>query len=142
MDKAAKIQWRLPGGAFAPWAFASVDSEPRQGPSPGATSLSTSRRLLVRARRGDSDAINELFARHLPWLRRWARRRLPNWARAIADTTDIVQDVLLQTFRRLKHFEPQRDQALQAYLKLSVDNRIRDEIRRSTRHPSPDQLNP
>jgi RNA polymerase sigma-70 factor (ECF subfamily) len=51
-----------------------------------------------------------------------------------------VQDALLQTFRRLSHFEPRRDRALQAYLRMAVDNRIRDEIRRVARRPQTDEI--
>ena len=99
------------------------------GPSLSGTVLdprtagSSSLHLFRRARRGDSSALDALFARHLPRLRRWAHGRLPKWARSVADTTDLVQDVLLQTFRRLANFEPRRDQALQAYLRMAIDNR-------------------
>ena len=74
----------------------------------------------------------------MPWLRRWARGRLPAWARAGADTSDLVQDALLQTFRRIAYFEPKRDGALRAYLRLAVDNRIRDEMRKVARRPRVD----
>ena len=91
--------------------------------------------LLRRARRGDRAAREALIERYLPWLRRWARGRLPAWARAGVDTSDLVQDALLQTFRRIAYFEPKRDGALRAYLRLAVDNRIRDEMRRAARRP-------
>jgi RNA polymerase sigma-70 factor (ECF subfamily) len=51
------------------------------------------------------------------------------------DTDDLVQDTVFQTLRRLHSFEPQHEGALQAYLRQAVVNRIRDEIRRTTRHP-------
>ena len=98
----------------------------------------SSLRLLLRARRGDRSAREALIARYFPWLRRWARGRLPDWARAGVDTSDLVQDALLQTFRRIAYFEPQRDGALRAYLRLAVDNRIRDEMRRVARRPRVD----
>jgi RNA polymerase sigma factor (sigma-70 family) len=89
--------------------------------------------LIERARRGDSEAINQLFARHRGPLQRWASGRLPKWARALADTDDLVQDTLLQTFRRIGDFQPQGVGALQAYLRQAVLNRIRDELRRNGR---------
>ena len=64
--------------------------------------------------------------------------RLPYWARDGLDTSDLVQDTLLQTFKRITKFEPQRDGALRAYLRLAVDNRIRDEMRRVARRPRVD----
>src|SRR5687767_3043620 len=92
-------------------------------------------RLLERARAGDQGALEHLFTRHLKPLQRWARGRLPGWARDHADTDDLVQDTLLQTFRRLDDFEPRRVGALQAYLRQAVLNRIRNELRRKGRHP-------
>jgi RNA polymerase sigma-70 factor (ECF subfamily) len=89
--------------------------------------------LLALARSGNEDALGVLFARYLVPLRRWARGRLPQWARDIADTDDLVQDALLQTFKRIELFEPERSGALDAYLRQSVMNRIRDEFRRSRR---------
>ena len=86
--------------------------------------------LLERARAGDASALDALMARHLPRLRRWASGRLPRWARDVADTQDLVQDTLLQTFKRIDRFEPRGEGALQAYLRQGVLNRIRDEYRR------------
>jgi RNA polymerase sigma-70 factor (ECF subfamily) len=91
--------------------------------------------LIERARSGDQEALERLFARHLKPLQRWARGRLPQWARDLADTDDLVQDTLVQTFKRIEHFEPRRVGALQAYLREAVLNRIRNELRRKGRQP-------
>lgn len=90
--------------------------------------------LIERVRAGDRDALERLFARHLKPLQRWARGRLPKWARDLADTDDLVQDTLTQTFLRIDHFEPRSVGALQAYLRQAVLNRIRNELRRKGRH--------
>ena len=89
--------------------------------------------LLERARAGDVQALDALFARYLPAFRRWARGRLPAWARDLADTQDLVQDVLLQTLRKIGTFEPRHEGALQAYLRQALLNRMRDELRRVQR---------
>lgn len=91
--------------------------------------------LIARARAGDQEAVERLFARHLRPLQRWASGRLPKWARDLADTDDLVQDTLLQTFKRIGDFEPRRVGALQAYLRQAVVNRLRDELRRKGRRP-------
>jgi RNA polymerase sigma-70 factor (ECF subfamily) len=91
--------------------------------------------LIGRAREGDQTAIDALFARHLGPLRRWASGRLPKWGRDLADTDDLVQETLLQTFKRIGEFEPRRVGALQAYLRQAVMNRIRDELRKKGRRP-------
>ena len=104
----------------------SSTTEPSQPSNAGNTNplaTTSSLRLLLRARRGDRAAREALAARYFPWLRRWARGRLPYWARDGVDTSDLVQDTLLQTFKRIAKFEPQRDGALRAYLRLAVDNR-------------------
>jgi len=104
--------------------------------TPGESSLD----LLVRAQAGDQSALNILMTRHLPRLRRWASGRLPRWARDVADTQDLVQDTLLQTFKRIDRFESRGDGALQAYLRQGVLNRIRDEFRRAGRRPPNEAL--
>ena len=91
--------------------------------------------LIERARKGDQAALDRLFARHLRPLQRWASGRLPKWARDLSDTDDLVQDTLLQTFKRIEDFEPRRVGALQAYLRQAVVNRLRDELRRKGRRP-------
>ena len=91
--------------------------------------------LIERARAGDHDALERLFARHLKPLQRWARGRLPRWARDVAETDDLVQDTLIQTFKRIEDFEPRGAGALQAYLRQAVLNRIRNELRRKGRQP-------
>jgi len=94
---------------------------------------STSLRLLLRARTGDRDALDQLFERLVPSLKRWAKGRLPRWARDGVDTGDMVQDALANTLRRLPEFAPRRQKALQAYLREAIRNRIRDELRRHDR---------
>ena len=91
--------------------------------------------LLERARSGDQEATDRLFARHVRPLRRWASGRLPKWARDVSDTDDLVQETLLQTFKRIGRFESRGVGALQAYLRQAVLNRIREEFRRKSRRP-------
>lgn len=101
-----------------------------------AAPVETTADLLARAREGDHAAIERLFARHLRPLQRFARGRLPGWARDMADTDDLVQDALLQTFKRIEGFESRHPGALQAYLRQAVLNRLRDELRRKARAPA------
>ena len=73
-------------------------------------------------------------------LRRWARGRLPKWARDVAETDDLVQDTLLQTFKRIEDFECRGVGALQAYLREAILNRVRDELRKKGRRPIATEL--
>lgn len=106
--------------------------------SPG--DAESSLQLLQRAQGGDREAIDLLLARYLPRLRRWASGRLPRAARDLADTTDLVQNTLLQTFKRIETVQAGRDGGLQAYLRQAVMNGIRDELRRARRRPRLDPL--
>ena len=96
--------------------------------------------LVVRAREGDRLAVEALLQRCLPGLRRWAHGRLPAAARGSLDTSDLVQETVLHVLRRLDHFEPRHVGAMQAYLRQSVINRIRDEVRKVSRHPASVEL--
>lgn len=102
---------------------------------PGTPHVDSTVDLLARAREGDQAAVERLFARYLRPLQRFARGRLPGWARDMAETDDIVQDALLQTFKQIERFESRHPGALQAYLRQAVLNRVRDELRRKARGP-------
>jgi RNA polymerase sigma factor (sigma-70 family) len=114
-------------------------SMPTRGLPPDTGVVSTAD-LLQRARHGDKEAINELFSRYLPSLRRWARGRLPRWTRDVRDTDDMVQETLVQTLKHLESFEPRHEGALQAYLRQALVNKVRDEVRRVGRHAIPDAI--
>lgn len=93
--------------------------------------------LIIKARRGDQLAVEALLQRCLPQLKRWAHGRLPAAARGHLDTGDLVQDAVINALARLETFEPRHVGAMQAYLRQSVINRIRDEMRRVVRRPAP-----
>jgi RNA polymerase sigma-70 factor (ECF subfamily) len=96
--------------------------------------------LVVRAQDGDRRAVEALLQRSLPHLRRWAHGKLPPAARSKLDTGDLVQETVLHLLRRLDTFEPRHVGAMQGYLRQSVMNLIRDEVRRIGRHPAPSEL--
>ena len=98
--------------------------------------------LLERAQAGDAVALDALITRYLPRMRRWATGRLPFWARDLADTQDLVQETVIQSFRHLERFEIRGEGALQAYLRQALLNRIRSEIRRVSRRPAVGDLDP
>jgi RNA polymerase sigma factor (sigma-70 family) len=96
--------------------------------------------LLQRVKTGDAEALDRLLRRYMPALRRWASGRLPRWARDLSDTQDLVQDTVVQALKHLHAFQPQREGALQAYLRQAIVNRIRDELRRAHRRPAAVEL--
>lgn len=104
--------------------------------APDDASAMASIELLARARSGDEKALNDLCARYLPRLQRWAHGRLPAWARGALDTHDLVQDALSQVIQHIGSFEPRHEGAFQAFVRTALLNRIRDEIRRAHRRPT------
>lgn len=109
---------------------------------PGPESWDSTLTLLARARAGDQQALDDLFARYLPLLRRWASGRLPRWARDMADTPDLVQETLLRTFKKIEGFDHRGEGAFNAYLRQAVMNRIRDELRSARRRPEGVEITP
>src|SRR5262245_13253298 len=102
----------------------------------------SSKELLLKARAGDPAALDHLFHRYRTALQRWAHGRLPRWARDIADTEDLLQETLTQTFKQLPRIDVSEEDALHAYLRQAVLNRIRNELRRASRHPRRTELDP
>ena len=116
---------------------------PMTEPRPDAISLLSDEptiELVIKARAGDRTAVEALLQRCLPPLKRWAHGKLPSSARGYLDTGDLVQEAALHAIRRLDAFEPRHVGAMQGYLRQSVINRIRDEVRRIGRHPPPVEL--
>jgi RNA polymerase sigma-70 factor (ECF subfamily) len=116
--------------------------DPRREPSAPEALLSDEPtiELVIRARSGDRMAVEAILQRCLPSLKRWAHGRLPAATRGHLDTGDLVQAAALHVLGRLHAFEPRHVGAMQAYLRQTVINRIRDEVRRVTRRPVPVEL--
>jgi len=127
--------------SYATYEYHRTDTEvPMPDPRIPANSLESAQQLLDLVRQGDRDALERLYVRCLPPLRRWARGRLPAAARGALDTQDLVQDTVVNSLRRLDQFDSRHEGALQAYLRQAVLNRIRDEARRFSRRPVPTEL--
>ena len=126
----------------APDAPGSMTRTPNGHSSPNDRALDpeTTVELLNLVKAGDDAARERLMARCLPPLRRWARGRLPAYARDMLDTEDLVQESVIAALRRLEGFEARREGALQAYLRQALANRIKDVIRYKRRRPIQTEL--
>ena len=90
--------------------------------------------LLARVKTDDQSAWEAILNRYLRPLKRIAHRhRLSCYVRSVSDTDDLVQDALLKTIGRLRHFECRHRGALLAYLRQVVVNGVVDEARRCAR---------
>ena len=96
--------------------------------------------LLERIRGGDETARDRLAARYLPMLRRWAHGRLPPSTRDLTDTDDLVQVTLLRVLRQIGRFEYGGAGSFLAYLRSTLLNLLRNEIRRASRRGEPMEL--
>ena len=91
--------------------------------------------LVGKAQEGDGEAREALIAHCLPALRRWARGRLPNFARDLAETEDLVQVTLMQAVRNLDRFQYRGSGSFLAYLRTILLNAVKQELRRVGRTP-------
>jgi len=89
--------------------------------------------LLHAARSGDRAAQQDLYARCLPLMRRWARGWLPRTHRGLNDADDLVQNAMLRTWHRLADFEVRGASSFLGYLHQVLLNEVRGELRRCGR---------
>ena len=96
--------------------------------------------LLERVRAGAPEARDRLVRRYLPSLQRWARGRLPARARDLADTDDLVQVTLIRALDKVQGFEHRGEGSFLAYLRRTLQNQIRDQLRRAGRRPVSEEI--
>ena len=96
--------------------------------------------LLQGAKEGKRDALEALLARYRPRLARWATGRLPRHARSLLDTGDLVQETLLRALENINAIEAQGPGAFEAYVRRSILNRIRDQIRWARRRAGSEEV--
>lgn len=96
--------------------------------------------LIERAQRGDQTALDRLFQRSYPIMRRLAHGRLPSRLRGEKDTSDVVQITFLRALRSLKEFESNWENAWLIYMRRILFNHLRDEGRRAGRSPAQEVL--
>ncbi len=104
------------------------------------TNLESTATLIAKVRSGDSSARERLCAIYIPLLTRWAHGRLPDYARDLAETDDLVQVSLLRALNNIERFKSDREGAFLAYLRTITLNSIREEIRKTTNKPSRSEL--
>ena len=130
---------RIISPPFAAPATAHMTDSP-SGPDTPKAPAESSFALLLRAKSGDEQARDELFARYLPRLRRWAHGRLPAHSRSLLNTDDLAQDVLCRAIMALEKFDPRHEGAFQGFLRQIMVNRVRDEVRTARRRPTHELL--
>jgi RNA polymerase sigma-70 factor (ECF subfamily) len=97
--------------------------------------LTTSTELLRRFQGGNDRALEQLWARYLPRLKRWAHGRLPAAARSSTSTDDLIQDAFVRSLAHLRKLKPRGSHSVFAYFRTIVLNQIRDYSRQASRRP-------
>jgi RNA polymerase sigma-70 factor (ECF subfamily) len=80
--------------------------------------------LIERARAGDQEALNALFARHRDRLRRMVEMRLDTRLQARLDASDVVQEAFLEVVERLEEYLRDPKLPLFLWLRLVVGERL------------------
>jgi RNA polymerase sigma-70 factor (ECF subfamily) len=80
--------------------------------------------LIERARAGDTQALNEIFARHRDRLRRMVEMRLDRRLQARIDASDVIQDAYLEVAMRLPEYLNNPELPLFLWLRLVVGERL------------------
>jgi RNA polymerase sigma-70 factor (ECF subfamily) len=96
--------------------------------------------LLRLAKQGDLPARDQLVARYLPRLTRWAAGRLPVHARSLLDTPDLVQETMARVLQGLDRIEVRGPGGFQVYVRQALLNRIRDEVRWAARRSGSEEV--
>ncbi len=87
----------------------------------------SSTRLIGLWRGGDGQALDELMAQHLAWLTRRVRARLGTRLRTKVESTDIVQDSMLQFLRYGPGIQVVNEASFRRLMARIIENVIRDE---------------
>jgi RNA polymerase sigma-70 factor (ECF subfamily) len=125
--------------AIAAASVRGTDGAHDNAPSPlpseasGVATAEPTIEIIRKIRGGDAASREILVARYLPLLRRWAHGRLPDSARDLSDTDDLLQVTFIRVLNNLDQLRLERPGSFFLYLKQTVLNAIRDEIRRQRR---------
>jgi RNA polymerase sigma-70 factor (ECF subfamily) len=97
------------------------------GPTESSSAVTASRilDLAARARSGDRDAFEALFARGADRLHAYVRARLGPKLRSEVDSMDVLQETFIDAQRAVARFEPQGAGALLAWLCRIAESRIK-----------------
>lgn len=86
--------------------------------------------LLLAARQGDEDAVNQLLERHRAPIRRLVEMRLDRRVQRRVDVSDVVQDVMIEASGRLEKYLDDPVMAFHLWLRQIAWDRIIDTYRR------------
>jgi len=86
--------------------------------------------LIARARRGDAQARERLFALCRSYARHLARAQVETWLRRKADASDVVQQTMLEAHCAFEQFRGTTEKELLAWLRRILHHNLADFVRR------------
>ena len=86
----------------------------------------TTSRLLEQWHAGDKHALAALIELHLPWLRNHIARRLGGFLRQHGDTTDYLQDAMVEFLEYSPRFQVRGSGQFRSLLARVAENTMRD----------------
>lgn len=86
--------------------------------------------LLAKARGGDAEARNRLFAACRNYVALMARAQVESWLRAKVDASDLVQQTLLDAHRGFEEFRGETEAEWLAWLRRILNHNATDFVRR------------
>jgi RNA polymerase sigma-70 factor (ECF subfamily) len=90
-------------------------------------SSSQTTQFLQRWHAGDLEGLNALLERHLPWLREQVHRQLGPVLRKKGDTSDYVQDAMVQFLRYAPRFTVSDEPSFRALVLRVAVNSLRNQ---------------
>jgi RNA polymerase sigma-70 factor (ECF subfamily) len=108
------------------------DEPPAEGRPPlgrddcGRGDMDSTVDLLRRIRAGDTRARDLLYRRYFPVVKRLARGKVPDRARPLYDTDELVHRTMNAAFAHVGTFEHRHEGAFLAFLRKVLHNKIRD----------------
>jgi RNA polymerase sigma-70 factor (ECF subfamily) len=98
----------------------------------GTTDSTETQRLLERVGAGDHSALEQLLARHRPYLQQVIQARLDPQIQKRVDASDVVQETQLAAARRIETYLEQRPMPFRLWLRKTARERLLDVRRRHT----------
>ena len=86
--------------------------------------------LIERARQGDAECRDHLFALCRSYLGFFARSQVETWLRRKVDASDLVQETMLEACRDLSRFEGHTEKEWLAWLRKILAHNAADFVRR------------
>ena len=80
--------------------------------------------LMGRLKEGDPQALATAFSRNRRWLRKLIERRLDTRLTARVSPSDVLQEVFIDAFKRLRHFQADPDVPFSIWLRTVAIQRL------------------